>query len=287
MNTKFSIVTLIAMMLISVSAIAADSVVVIPLGGKKSAGDAVAADVLVGKTFSNKDAVDIPGAMVNNGAVSFTPGITSQTIPAGYHNGSGTVLGDTALISANIKAGAVIFSVTGTSVEASGTATPAQVLSGQSFSNASGPATGAMVNNGAVSITPGTFSQTIPEGYHDGSGTVTGGAGLVTGNIKNGITLFGVSGDVNVVDTADATATASDVLEGRSAYVKGSPVIGTGGMFWGCARGGGSWDEGRCLVACVADIDDLFLCNNACSNLNNTLESIMMFKVIICNGPVQ
>ena len=58
-------------------------------------GNATAAQVLSGKTFTNASSVNITGTMVNNGAVSktFTPSASSQsyTIPEGYHNGSGKV----------------------------------------------------------------------------------------------------------------------------------------------------------------------------------------------------
>lgn len=61
-------------------------------GGVQPTGDAVAADVLTGKTFSNANAVGISGSMANNGAVSQTLAAgASYTIPEGYHNGSGTV----------------------------------------------------------------------------------------------------------------------------------------------------------------------------------------------------
>lgn len=56
-------------------------------------GNALPADVLAGKTFSNVDGIDKTGTMVNNGAVTIT--LTAQdpsyTVPEGYHNGSGTV----------------------------------------------------------------------------------------------------------------------------------------------------------------------------------------------------
>lgn len=56
----------------------------------------------------------------------------------------------------------------------SGTAQPSDVLTGETFINANGPQTGIMANNGAVSInlTDGQ-TYTVPEGYHDGTGTVT------------------------------------------------------------------------------------------------------------------
>ena len=55
---------------------------------------AVAADVLANKIFVGADGTKTAGTMVNNGAAAGTiDGMTetSYTIPAGYHNGSGSV----------------------------------------------------------------------------------------------------------------------------------------------------------------------------------------------------
>ena len=60
--------------------------------------------------------------MPNHGAVNLTPGTTARTIVAGYHNGSGTVVGDVDLTAGNIRQGANIFGVVGASIEASGNA---------------------------------------------------------------------------------------------------------------------------------------------------------------------
>lgn len=63
-------------------------------GGKPLKGNAEPGDVLAGKTFSNKQSNALTGSMPNNGAWSAsTSGNGSVTIPAGYHNGSGTVSG--------------------------------------------------------------------------------------------------------------------------------------------------------------------------------------------------
>lgn len=61
-------------------------------GGTAPTGDAVVADVLSGKTFSNANSVGLTGTMTNNGGVSqsLTPG-QSYTVPEGYHDGTGTV----------------------------------------------------------------------------------------------------------------------------------------------------------------------------------------------------
>lgn len=64
-----------------------------------------------------------------------------------------------------------------------GDALPANVLAGKTFTNDNGPQTGTMVNNGAVSQTISAGqSYTIPEGYHNGNGTVTALAGGLVPN---------------------------------------------------------------------------------------------------------
>lgn len=60
-------------------------------GAAQTGGDALPADVLSGKTFTNDNGSQT-GTMTNNGAVSgsATPS-QPYTIPAGYHNGNGIV----------------------------------------------------------------------------------------------------------------------------------------------------------------------------------------------------
>lgn len=61
--------------------------------------------------------------------------------------------------------------------------------------------TGTMTNNGAVAgkISTKAGVYTVPQGYHDGSGTVEIAAAqqdlLIPGNIKDGVTILGVTGD--------------------------------------------------------------------------------------------
>ncbi|WP_044480431.1 tail fiber protein [Paenibacillus antibioticophila] len=81
----------------------------------KATGNATAADVLAGKTFSNATGNGLQGTMPNRGAGgTVTPGTTNQTKAAGYYNSAITVLGDADLAPGNIKSGVNIFGVVGT-----------------------------------------------------------------------------------------------------------------------------------------------------------------------------
>jgi hypothetical protein len=91
--------------------------------------------------------------------------------------------------------------------------------------------TGAMANVGQQNITPSIADQTITEGFHDGTGTVSGDTDLVSGNIKSGVNLFGVAGNSNVVDTATGDATVGEILSGKKAWVDGAEVTGTASIF--------------------------------------------------------
>lgn len=83
-------------------------------------------------------------------------------------------------------------------IKATGSATAADVLSGKTFSNASGNnLTGTMPNRGAGgTITPGTTNQTKAAGFYSSAITIAGDSNLVADNIKSGIKIFDVVGNL-------------------------------------------------------------------------------------------
>lgn len=88
---------------------------------------------------------------------------------------------------------------------------------------------------GAATYTPSTEEQTIPSGtYLSGKQTIKGDSDLTAGNIKSGVSIFGVGGTF----TSDADATASDIASGKIAYVKGEQVVGTAAMASGYNKRG-------------------------------------------------
>ena len=107
-----------------------------------------------------------------------------------------------------------------------GNVTADKLLTGTTATGDSGAIVGTMPNNGAVTITPGATTKTIPSGYHNGAGTVATDVNLVTGNIIAGKSIFGVAGKASVVDTSSANATASQILNGYTGYVNGTKLTG-------------------------------------------------------------
>ena len=104
---------------------------------------------------------------------------------------------------------------------------------GKSVFLGSGSVIGTMTDNGAVSgsIAKADGAYTIPAGFHNGSGSVRISkeeqAKLVSGNIKSGVTVLGISGKSSVVDTSDATAAAGTIVSGKTAYINGTKVTGS------------------------------------------------------------
>ena len=205
--------------------------------------------------------------IVNQGAVNITvqEGDT-YTIPAGYHNGNGTVSGVTGggnyTLQAktatptkkqqNITPDSGFYGLSGVTVAAipeayqdtsSVTATAADVLTGKVFVTAAGVVTpGEMINNGAVDKTldVATITYTIPKGYHSGSGKVkivletktvtpTKSAQDITptaGKVLSKVTVEAIPDKYQ--DVSGVTATAEHVLDG-SFFVDstGAKVEGT------------------------------------------------------------
>lgn len=204
--------------------------------------------------------------IINRGAVSVTvqEGDT-YTIPAGFHNGSGTISGVAGGGNYNLQSKTATptkkqqsitpdsgyYGLSDVTVAAipdtyqdvtSVTAAAGDVLTGKIIVTSDGAVvTGSMPNNGAVSKTLDvtTISYTVPKGNHSGTGTVkitletktvtpTKSKQTVTpasGKVLSQVTVEAIP--ANYIDTSDADAAAGHILDGKSAYVDGEKVDGS------------------------------------------------------------
>lgn len=202
----------------------------------------------------------------NRGAVSASvqEGDTF-TIPAGYHNGSGTVSGVSGGGNYSLQSKVVTptkaqqpitpdagyYGLSDVTVGAipeafqdvsSVTAAAADVLTGKVVVTADGTVTtGTMPNNGAVakSLDTTMTSYTVPAGFHSGLGTVsitteeksatpTKAVQEITpgtGNVLSKVTVAAIP--ANYADTADTDAEAAHILAGKTAYVAGAKLLGS------------------------------------------------------------
>lgn len=131
--------------------------------------------------------------------------VTADKILASYtaHNAAGDVITGTCDYDVNSQ---------------DATVKVAEILTGKTAYARGSKLTGTMPNNGAVSLTISTLDEevSIAQGYHDGSGKVsilsTEKAKLIASNIKQGITILGVTGTLepsSAVKVHDKTVTPS------------------------------------------------------------------------------
>lgn len=149
---------------------------------------------------------------------------------AGYHKGNvgGLDAIDTDLATANIKSGITIFGKVGSADVhdiSNATAIEAEVIAGETFY-----AVGGGIRTGTMpTVALAAGANAYPAGYHAGAASLTAvDADLATGNIKSGVTIFGVAGAATVQDISDADAAVADVKSPKTFYsVTGARKTGT------------------------------------------------------------
>jgi len=151
--------------------------------------------------------------------------------PAGYYasSASKSISSGSATPAASISGSAATVSTGSNTLTLTKTVsnTP-QVMAGYISSGTAGNTsvslTASVTTKAAATITPGTSDQTIAAGtYLTGAQTIAGDSDLTAANIKAGVQIFNATGTY----TSDATATAADIANGKTAYVNGTKITGT------------------------------------------------------------
>ena len=79
----------------------------------------------------------------------------------------------------------------------------------------------------AIAFGANAIRVNIANGKYNSSNSGSNNGNLLPEYIKKGITLGGVTGTLESLDTSDATALPEDILWGKTAYVNGEKITGT------------------------------------------------------------
>lgn len=178
-------------------------------------GNTIASHVLAGDSFSNDSDTGLVGTMPSKGAQTYTPATSNQTIAANqYLSGVQTILGDSDLISANIKSGINIFGVAGSPTvvdTADAVLDPQFLLQGSSGYDDGVKKAGTMINRSSENWHQPAISACVsnangygaylqpPRGFYDGNSWVRSlQSDLIAQNIIAGKNILGIGGSASV-----------------------------------------------------------------------------------------
>ena len=104
-------------------------------------------------------------------------------------------------------------------------ATETNVLDGKTFWGLTGGQWGAQTGNiPTQTVSNTTVSQLA--GYYNAFDLSAVDTDLASGNIRSTVSIYGVAGDPNVVNTSSGDAAAGEILQGKKAWVDGAEVTG-------------------------------------------------------------
>ena len=219
------------------------SVTINPTPAASGATVTIPAGYYSSQTTKSVDTMTLPTSATSSATSGYSSKATISrstsdqyiNIPPGYNSAggyykvsavaNGSATGPTSLSgsSATLSTGTNTITLTKTGVTTTPTVS-AGYVSSATASTATVTLTASVTTKAAATITPGTSDQTIVSGtYLTGTQTISGDADLIAANIKTGVNIFGVAGSY----TSDATAEASEILSGETAYVNGSKLTGS------------------------------------------------------------
>lgn len=143
-----------------------------------------AGNMLSGITAHDKTGAVVTGTIASKSSSNLTASGATVSVPAGYY-ASNTSKSVTTATQATPSI----------SVSSAGLITASATQSAGYVSSGTKSATKQLTTQGAQTITPSTSNKTISSGrYLTGTQTIKGDSNLVAGNIKKGVSIFGISG---------------------------------------------------------------------------------------------
>ena len=133
----------------------------------------------------------------------------------------------------------------------------------------------------------------IANGKYNSSNGSSNNGNLLPEYIKAGITLGGVTGTLEDLDTSDATATPADIISGKTAYVDGKKITGTYRTLGMCQigdyieyvpSGTYTWQAEYCSTVKTPKTDDVILNS---SDANYKIEKWRILSIDEENGKVE
>ena len=146
--------------------------------------DAIDSNVLASKKFIGSNGIEETGTIVTKTSNDLTASGATVTVPAGYYASQATKSVATA-----------IQATPSISISSSGLITASATQSAGYVSSGTKSATKQLTTKQATTYTPSTSNQILSAGtYCTGAQTIKGDSNLVASNIKSGVSIFGVSG---------------------------------------------------------------------------------------------
>jgi hypothetical protein len=148
----------------------------------------------------------------------------SKAVAEGFYQAQNLDDTDADLAAGNIKTGTVIFGITGTYDTEAVNPISAGLLPTDKVGFVNGSK---ITGNGTKTLSDA--NDTVDAGYYEATTLHAVDAELATANIKAGVTIFGIAGKAEVVDTTEAgsPAAAGDIASGKIAFVNGAKITGT------------------------------------------------------------